>query len=167
MPDNPDIFAETLQRMKQVLSQSDAQGVLSECLPEAAKADCAETVSAIIAELPMITPDSLMNTFKRACDVGSSAAASVIFDQTPVTTPQLVRRIRAAAADEYEDLLQFLLDKCVGADLETYIDGIIYLAAGDGSLGVMALLLTWSSKWQLHHYSHFGHCISSRCPEWT
>jgi ankyrin repeat protein len=149
MPDNPDIFAETLQRMKQVLSQSDAQGVLSECLPEAAKADCAETVSAIIAELPMITPDSLMNTFKRACDVGSSAAASVIFDQTPVTTPQLVRRIRAAAADEYEDLLQFLLDKCVGADLETYIDGIIYLAAGDGSLGVMALLLTWSSKWQL------------------
>jgi ankyrin repeat protein len=152
MPDSPRVFTETMQRMNQVLSRSDAQSVLSKCLPKAANANWVETVNAILAELPMVTPEILMDAFESACNTGSSAVASVIYqscDPTLLSTPELVCRIRAAAKEGYKDLLHFFLSKCVEADLEECIDGMICLAAGDGMLEVMIVLLSWSARRQL------------------
>jgi ankyrin repeat protein len=152
MPESPRIFTETMQRMRTLLSPSDAQGVLSKCLSKAAKAGRAGTVKAIVAELPMITPESLTDAFKRACNVGGSAVASIIYsslDPAPVSTPQLVGRTRAAARDGFKDLLQFLLSKCVEVDLEDCIESMICLAAGDGLLEVIMVLLSWGARRQL------------------
>jgi ankyrin repeat protein len=154
MPDSPHVFAETLQRTKLVLSRPDTRILLSQCPPKAADtdADWAEMDNATPAEIPMFTPESVTKAFKRACDIGSSTVASRIYsliDPTPISTPQLVRRTRAAAQDGHTELLHFLLSKCVKSDLEKHMHNMICLAAGDGMLEVMIVLLSWDARRQL------------------
>jgi ankyrin repeat protein len=154
MPDSPRVFTETLQRTNQVLSRSDTRSALSENPPRVtnADADWAEPDDATLADIPIFTPGSLMDAFKRAYDVGSSTIASMIYssiDPTPISTPQLVRRTRAAAQDGHTELLHFLLSKCVESDLDKHMHNMICLAAGDGMLEVMTILLSWDARRQL------------------
>jgi len=104
MPDSSRLFIETLQSLNQVLSRSDTRDALPKSPPKATNtdADWAGTDDATLAEIPIFTPGSVTDAFKRACDIGSSTIASMIYsliDPTPISTPQLVRRIRAAAQD--------------------------------------------------------------------
>jgi ankyrin repeat protein len=151
IPGSPRIFDETLQSMKRALPPHDVQSTLSKCLPELANAGWVGTVKTTLQECTTITSGRLTYAFKRACDAGMTTVASTIYFEAsqharPVSTPQLVRRTRAAAQDGYKDLLQFLLSKCNEAGLEIQTREMICLAAGDGMLEIMTVLLTWSAK---------------------
>jgi ankyrin repeat protein len=149
IPGSPRIFDEIMQRMKRTLPRHDVQSAMSTCLPKAASAGWVETVMTIVKECTTITSRRLAHAFKRACDEGRTVVASAIYhlaDSSPISTPQLVRRTRAAAEDGHKELLQFLLSKCVEIGLEAHIDNMICLAAGDGKLDIVDVLLSWSAR---------------------
>jgi ankyrin repeat protein len=152
IPDSPRIFDDTMQRMERALPPHDVQSIMSTCLPEAASAGWVEAVETIAKECTRITSRRLTHTFKRACDEGRTAVASAIYlsaDPAPISTPQLVRRTRAAAGGGHKDLLLFLLSQCPEAGLEKHVDNMICLAASDGMHEIMDILLIWATRRQL------------------
>lgn len=145
LPDDPLVFTHAARETMVHMSKHDSEAMMSEYLPFVAYAGWPDVTENILRDLPALAPKNLMIAFEAACDAGSVSVVEVLcphLGEDAMTERQWNDCALLAAQDGYPDLLRYLLSKCDLGQARDKLDHAIYIAAGDGQLKVLTVLVS-------------------------